>query len=503
MIGTASRRPGRAARAAAVLALFLVLAGMALWAAPVNAARPPETFRTPPFGELTLYAPDRPPEEVVLFLSGDGGWRLGVVAMAERLRDLGALVVGIDIRKFQRQLELGGGTCVYPAGPLEELARAVELKAGMPEYKRPILAGYSSGATLVYAALAAAPAETFAGGISLGFCPDIEIDKRPCPGRTLQSTRRAKGRGYDLAAAQELGVPWMVLQGDVDQVCAPEATRRYVAEIPAARLFWLPKVGHGFGVTRRWDPAYVEAYRALSQARAKRAAREAPVPSVPAVADLPLVEVPSTASPAAGAAREVMAVMLSGDGGWAGIDKGVADELARQGVPVVGWSSLRYFWKPRTPEGAAADLARVLEHYRSAWGRPRVLIAGYSFGADVLPFMVTRLPAAQRRAVAGVGLIGLSPRASFEFHVTGWLSDSGDERYPTPQEVDRLGVPTVCLVGAEEHATACHATRARIVALAGGHHFGGDYARLARELLALVAEAPASAAVTPASEVHR
>ncbi len=58
----------------------------------------PETLTVPGFGAVTLYAPSGPPQEVVVFLSGDGGWKLGVVPMAERLRDLGALVAGVDTR---------------------------------------------------------------------------------------------------------------------------------------------------------------------------------------------------------------------------------------------------------------------------------------------------------------------------------------------------------------------------------------------------------------------
>jgi hypothetical protein len=42
-----------------------------------------------------------------------------------------------------------------------------------------------------------------------------------------------------------------------------------------------------------------------------------------------------------------MAVVVSGDGGWAGIDRDLGEELAREGLPVVGLNSLQYFWKPR------------------------------------------------------------------------------------------------------------------------------------------------------------
>ncbi len=45
------------------------------------------------------------------------------------------------------------------------------------------------------------------------------------------------------------------------------------------------------------------------------------------------------------------AVILSGDGGWAGLDKKVAAALAAQGIDVVGIDSLRYFWSERTRRG--------------------------------------------------------------------------------------------------------------------------------------------------------
>src|SRR6185295_4821393 len=95
--------------------LVVVLAGLASVAA---AGAPTETLAVPGFGKVAVYAPPGTPREVVLFVSGDGGWNLGVVAMAERLRDQGALVAGIDIRAFLKSMEAGKG-CAYPAGALE------------------------------------------------------------------------------------------------------------------------------------------------------------------------------------------------------------------------------------------------------------------------------------------------------------------------------------------------------------------------------------------------
>ncbi len=467
-----ARRVGLALRCLAPLGMALVFCG-------AQASASAETWRFGPFGEVAIYSPAAAPGSVVLFLSGDGGWNLGVVPMAERLRDLGALVVGIDIRTFLRSLSEGKG-CAYPAGALEELARAVQVRARLPEYHRPILVGYSSGASLAYAAIASAPVETFVGAISLGFCPDVEIGRALCSGRALSSTPRRRGPGCDMVATPALEVPWMVLQGDIDQVCSPEKTRRFVAGIPSAHLFWLPKVGHGFGVTRRWDAAYVGAYREIVRRAAERVAA-LPVAGGD-IAGLPLIEVPADSGEAS-LHRDTLAILFTGDGGWAEIDKGIAHALAQQGVSVVGWSSLRYFWQPRTPEQAAGDLDRVIAHYTQAWGRHSVLLLGYSFGADVLPFLYNRLSKPQRAEVAAVALVGLSSHAEFEFHVAGWLHDEGQARYPTSPEIDRAAAPVLCVSGADEPPVGCGATHGRTITLPGGHHFDRDYDRLGSVIL--------------------
>src|SRR4029077_17300134 len=117
---------------------------------------------------------------------------------------------------------------------------------------------------------------------------------------------------------------------------------------------------------------------------AARAARRADI------RDLPLVEMPA---PTPG--RRTLMVIVSGDGGWVGLDARLADRLSKeQGIPIVGLNSLQYFWASRTPAGASADLARVLGHSLAAWKLDDAVVLGYSQGADVVPFMVSRLPRA-------------------------------------------------------------------------------------------------------------
>ena len=70
--------------------------------------KPAEVFNYGRFGAVSVYRGRGEPRNVALFLSGDGGWNLGVVSMARRLADKNSVVAGIDIRHYLAQLESAG-----------------------------------------------------------------------------------------------------------------------------------------------------------------------------------------------------------------------------------------------------------------------------------------------------------------------------------------------------------------------------------------------------------
>jgi len=184
-----------------------------------------------------------------------------------------------------------------------------------------------------------------------------------------------------------------------------------------------------------------------------------------------------------------MAVMISGDGGWAGLDHEVGDAIAGSGVPTVGFNSLKYFWAPRTPDETARDIADVIDHYLKVWNKEKLILIGYSFGADVLPFVVNRLSEAIKARIELVVLMGPSTSAQFEFHLSNWFEGASDDALPTLPEAKKMKAKRiVCLFGEEEADSLCRsldASVAQVIALPGGHHFDGDYPALARRILAL------------------
>lgn len=436
------------------------------------------------FGTVSLYLPPGKPKAVVIFLSGDGGWHLGVIDMARHLRDQGAAVAGVDVRRYLADVAATRGSgCRYMAADFETLAHRVEREMGLRDYQVPLLYGYSSGATVVYAVLVESPPGTFAAAVSLGFCPDQKFGGVAlCPGGGAKLSYHAGDKGaWVFDPAPKLTDPWVAFQGESDTVCSPAQVDEFASRVGHSQVVRLPLVGHGFSVEKNWLPQFEQVF-------ARLAAHSAFVPLTGAeVADLPLIEQPVPDGNPAGNPGAPLVVLLTGDGGWAGLDRGLAAAFNEHGVPVVALSTLQYFWHARSAQETSADLARVLRHYLTAWKRERVLLVGYSFGADLLPFIVNRLPPELRARIGTVNMLGLSENASFEIHVAGWVPGSAIGTAPVRPELARMhGVDALCLYGAGENDDPCaRYAGGSLTALpvGQGHHFGGEYGELAVAIL--------------------
>jgi type IV secretory pathway VirJ component len=448
------------------------------------------------FGTVAVYRPVGVPKSVAIFVSGDGGWKLGVTNMARALRDSGAVVIGIDIRRYLASLRTAAqkpeAPCTSLAGDFETLSHRIQKDLGLAEYRVPVLVGYSSGATVVYATLVQSPPGTFEGAISLGFCSDQDFGGATlCTGTALHYSPGQKGE-IILQPQRSLAQPWFALQGQKDQVCSAPQVDAFAAQSGDSQVVKLASVGHGFSVERNWMPQFLESYTSIiARQQARRTARPTDID------DLPVNEVRNPAD-----TSSTFALLLTGDGGWAGLDQELAARLAAAGVATVGLNSLKYFWTQRPPQQAANDVARVIHHYLTAWNKARVLLVGYSFGADALPFIVNRLPADLKERVASVSLLGISANASFEIRVADWIG-ADSQGAPTRPELAALvsafkdpsntkGARVLCLYGEGDKDTICPDLAGGVTRepIGKGHHFSGEYAAIADKILAFARDGP-------------
>ncbi len=456
-----------------LIATTLLSATLALGAAAPAHAQ--EKISHGSFKDVSLYRPKGEAKSFVLFLSGDAGWTPALAAQAQALADQGAAVAGIHTPNMLARIGKDSGDCLLPDGDLENLSHFLQGYARLPAYFPPLLVGPGLGGTLAYAMLAQAPEDTFGGAVSMGFCPELALKKPLCKGEGVHFTQRVRGASLVLLPAPKLRAPWVALQGSEDKVCSPAAVQKFMAQVSGAELVLVPGVDHAGAP----GPAALTPLLAAHQKLTKDLV-VAPVAPESGVADLPLVLVPSTGP------SDTLAVLLSGDGGWAGIDKQLAAKLAAAGVPVVGLDSLRYFWSARTPDGLAQDLDRVMRSFAVQWKKTRVVLIGYSQGADVLPFAVNRLPATSSGLLAHTVLIGPGEKASFEFRLTNWVSKNTGGLPLMPELQKMTAAKTLCIYGTDDRETLCPKVPVEFVTpvpMAGGHHFDGIYQKLTDQIL--------------------
>ncbi|WP_201756157.1 virulence factor family protein [Corallococcus silvisoli] len=444
------------------------------------------------FGHVTVVTPPGAPATVALLLADGPADQGRGRELALVLASHGALVLAVDGRAYLRALEKGK-RCAYPAGDLEVLSQGYQQHAKLPEYLHPVLVGEGIGAAVAYAALAQAPEGTFRGAVSVDFTPELTTSAVFCPGAGLVRSRAAKDTQERLGPARVLTEPWVLLVADHDATHRVKAAHDFTRALRTGRVVTVPGPGLARMPVSSWQGPLLAAYDAAAVPLAAEhlpLVSGAPVPDAgvgtlagdASVEGLPLVEVPATSAPQS----DTLALIVTGDGGWASLDQSVAESLAGQGIPVVGFNSLRYFWKRRTPEETSADVARALRHFLASWGKQRVMLLGYSRGADVVPAIAARLPEDLRARVRLLVLLAPGKEAEFEVHVTDIFGGKGRPTNAVLPDVKALkGTPVLCLYGDEELADSlCPALSdvpgARATMLKGGHHFDGDYAAIAR-----------------------
>jgi phosphatidylglycerol lysyltransferase len=426
-------------------------------------SRPASALETGNLGQVHEFNPAGAMRGFVVLFSDSHGWTSISDEAAVALTRDGALVVGVDLPNYLARLDAHSGEACHEAvGDIDSISRQVQRERGNTRYLTPIVAGIGEGGALAPAILARAPAATIAGAVS--YDPTVAVQTRI----PLCSTPGAK---VDPHGGFVYG-PWPSLPG-FWEVAFPASSdgpeRQRIAVLKAARTPVDIASDAGRGAA--------ETLAALMQPHLTPVATLSPT----GIAKLPLIELPAQPS------GPLLAIVLSGDGGWRDLDKTISEKLQSAGVSVVGWDCLRYFWSRKSPEQLARDLEVVIDTFLSRWDGSRVVLVGYSFGADVLPFAYDRLSPETKAHIVQLSLLGFSTAADFEIRVAGLVgAGPSKEALPTEPALAPIDPSMIqCFYGADEDDTACRFLqgKAEVIRTVGGHHFDGNYGALAQRIL--------------------
>lgn len=169
---------------------------------------------------------------------------------------------------------------------------------------------------------------------------------------------------------------------------------------------------------------------------------------------------------------------ISGDGGMNKFSTSLCEKLHSKGFDVMALNAKSYFWDKKTPAKAAADITSLLKQKLSGRKDQQVVMIGYSFGADVLPFILNRFSKDLDDKVLVSFLMASSGNTDFEIHWSDIFGGNEKRSMDVVSEINKLQDERVVILSASDDKTldVSRITLKRFTreVLPGGHHFDGD-----------------------------
>ncbi len=406
--------------------------------------------------DVPLLQPNGKPTGIAILVSQKGGLGADDEAMTKLLLDRDFLVLTVDLEKWRKELDQDTGECTYFVSDLEGVAKEAQRMISVDTYMHPVVIGIGEGGVMSYASVADAPAATLAGAVVVDPSVALKTKLPSCEGADYETVA---GEGFSYSYDADLPNPATIVREKPD----PDPKG------PPSAGFFLAQ--------EKIAATKAERFAIAADAAVDIAKEDASAES------LPIVDVPASNGQA-----KYLAVFFSGDGGWRDIDKSVGDIIAKEGVHVVGVDSLRYFWALRKPEDISNDIKRIVAK-ADPTGKLPVVLLGYSFGANTIPFSWPYLSQSLQDRVSLVGLIGTEETTPFQVSVGAWLGMGGDNE--VAPAVAKLPLNKVlCVYGSEEDDTACtnpSLAAVQKIELQGDHHYDEKYDMLAAKLMEAIA----------------
>lgn len=178
---------------------------------------------------------------------------------------------------------------------------------------------------------------------------------------------------------------------------------------------------------------------------------------------------------------------ISGDGGMNKFSNSLCKKLNSKGFDVIALNARTYFWDKKTPGKTTADVAQLLKQKLVGRKNQQIILIGYSFGADVLPFILNRLPKDIDGKVLVSFLMASSGTTDFEIHWADIFGENSKRSMDVVSEINRLKDEKVVIISASDDKTLdvsrISLKRFTREVLPGGHHFDGDTDEIVKVIL--------------------
>jgi type IV secretory pathway VirJ component len=169
-----------------------------------------------------------------------------------------------------------------------------------------------------------------------------------------------------------------------------------------------------------------------------------------------------------------------------GFSNNLCQALNQQGHYITALDARTYFWEKKSPDQTTKDVAAILTGNELIRKAQQLVLIGYSFGADVMPFIVNKMPPNLKGKIKTVVLLSPSTSTDFEIHVSDLLGVGKKRGMDVVTEINRMAnQKVVTLFGSEEKGFPLNDIHLRNhcnEVLPGGHHFDGNTHEVAKTI---------------------
>jgi type IV secretory pathway VirJ component len=167
---------------------------------------------------------------------------------------------------------------------------------------------------------------------------------------------------------------------------------------------------------------------------------------------------------------------ITGDGGMVRFDTKLCRTYRNNGYSFIALSSLKYFLTVKSPTKVARDMIPLIERYFKDWNKEEIILVGFSFGAEITPFLFEQLPEELKEKVKLVVLLTPAKTSDFRIHLRDMIGfDKKNEVYNVADETAKIKSTKILAVYGkkEKHISLKDNKQAnlKILFIRGGHDF--------------------------------
>lgn len=177
---------------------------------------------------------------------------------------------------------------------------------------------------------------------------------------------------------------------------------------------------------------------------------------------------------------------ISGDAGFNTFTKSLGTDLHTLGYDVFALDTKAYFWNKKTPEQTSLEIENYIKQQLQGRKNQQVVLLGFSFGADVTPFVYNRFTPDLKEKIQKVFIIGPSKSNDFKIHLDEYFGVEPKGSLQVIPEINEMGTVPVMVVLSDFEFTRFPYKTITLGAnyhwkhIVGNHHYGNNTQMLAK-----------------------